>query len=452
MPPDTTSYVSDIFAPAQETTRGHWGRPSLSNLIAGFRREYLAEASECTVGWRLPSYLSWFEKGDFLENVDTLGRGGPQNAAQRLVSGAVKSLLPASFVEWRYYAILTPEFHGILGLSFFNPKAQLDSIAEGGLIAIFAGNVQGGKEAFCWQHLFPLTSLRFGGEKCETLEGHHQGVTLKVHQYAVNAARVELCGNLAPEVTFEHVGLPDAALFPFVVEDLKRVPGAHWIVHCPSPVAEAKGHFRMSTDVLASLGARSAVSYPNFASDGLKMAASAGQGIEASFHGSGYYEHSFGMNPLPLHGWDFMFAPDFEKGAGLVMQTYLRSDDMHFIEVLWTENGVRKYTRFGKGDFKLDWVRSAWHPDIRAKVPMERHIVGSRGGYTLEIFNHINDQLPFLRQRKLIVRHFFISEETGRTSWVLRNAAGKEVASSRPAGVLSGGEVAYPRIFTPGHS
>lgn len=449
MLPDTTRYVSDIFSHTHHATREHWGRPRLSHFIASFRREYLAEASACHVGWRLPQYLEWFKHGDFLENVDSAGRGTPQNALQRVVSGATKALLPSCFIEWRYYAILTPEFHGILGLSFFNPKGQFESVAEGGLIAIFAGNVRHGKDALCWQHVFPLESLRFGGEKCDTLEGQHNGITLKVHQCARNAARVELGGIGVPDLNFEHVGLHEAALFPFVAEDLKRVPGAHWIVHCPSPVAKAKGHFRVSANVMTSLGARSACTYPNFASDGLLAAAQKGQGLEASFEGSGYYEHSFGLNPLPLHGWDFMFAPDYESGSGLVMQTYLRSNDMHFIEVIWTENGVRKYTRFRKGDFNLDWAHTVWHPDIHAKVPMERHIVGSRGGYTLEIFNHVDDQLPFLRRRKLLVRHFFISEETGRTRWVLRNAQGEVVAGSRPEGVLSGGEVAHPRVFTP---
>jgi hypothetical protein len=352
-------------------------------------------------------------------------------------------------VEWRYYAILTPEFHGILGLSFFNPRSQLDSMAEGGLIAIFAGTVMGGAQALCWQHVFPLASLRFGGARLEVLEGHHEGITLRVHQSALNAAHVELSGPGAPEISFTHVGLSDAALEPFVVEDLKRVPGAHWIVHCPSPVAEVRGHFRLPAKLLATLGSRSERSYPNFADDGLVARGERGMDLEATFQGSGYYEHSFGMNPLFLHGWDFMFAPDFANGAGLVMQTYLRSDAMRFIEVIWTESGVRKYTRFGKGDFSLSWSDSEYHPDIRARIPRERRITGARGGYTLDIVNRVDEQIPFLRRRKFLVRHFFISEEVGMTSWILRDAMGHVVACSRDEGVLSGGEVAYPRVYTP---
>jgi|GEM_PF-552045 len=459
------SYASDFLA--AQPRHHFWEAPHLAHLLAGFRREFLAEAAACTVGWRLPAYERYFASGDFLENVTNDGRGDPMTLAQKIVAAPIAALLPAAFIEWRYYAILTPEFHGILGVSLFNPKNQVESLTEGGLICILSGTLDGHAEHFCWQHVFPLSHVHFSGDKCEDAVAEHEGIRLEVRQHALNAAHVAL-GPVkggaqserkdVPTFSFHHTGLEDTALFPCLVEDLKRVPGAHWIVHNPSPVARVEGTLSLPAAMFRGWRTLAEGGMPNYASEGLLARAQAlsesGRETHPAFcapvSGSGYYEHSFGVNPMPLHGWDFLFAPDAENGTGLVMQTYLRSDAMRFIEVLWTEDGARKYTRFGKDDFSLEWSETVFHPQIRACVPLQRTITGKREGYTLSITNDIPEQLPFLRKKKFVVRHYFITEQMGTTHWVLKDKSGREVARSRPGGVLSGGEVAYPRVFTPG--
>jgi hypothetical protein len=445
MVPPSSAYVSDVLSgsrvsssPTQlSSNRGFW------DVTPGFRDDLLKIAAQAHSGWRWPQYQEWFQNGQVLETAASKSLWSP-------VLKSVEALLPAAFIEWRYFAILTPGFHGIVGLALFNPQQKVSRLAEGGMLCLVAGTLKGESEHFCWHHLFPTQTLHFSGPGHTQLEAHWEGCHLTVNQISACEAEVSIAGSQAPHVRFHHKGLAGASLHPFLAEDLKRVPGSHWIVHNPSPIAHVQGHIKIPAHVIAATGLQEQGHYPNFSSAGLHTwAEKKHRHFEQDISGSGYYEHSFGCNPMPLNGWDFLFIPDHQREQGIVMQTYARSQQLRFIEVLWTEKGERKYTRFSDEEFSLNWKEKELHPHIGADVPRHRTIKGKKGGYTLEIENTISHQLPFLRRKKLIVRHFFISEEIGRSTWSLKNAQGTEVAGSGPAGCLSGGEVAYPRIYWP---
>jgi hypothetical protein len=449
---------------------------NLASYLPVFRRELLTQSSAPTASWRLPDYQSWLSAPSKLDSYleVRIKDGGTRNLSrlQSTLFQPFQRFSKSCYIEWRYFGLLSPEFQGIFGVSFFNTGEQFHSLAEGGLICIFAGTTSQKKEHICWQHVFPMHSVQFLGSENEGLFANAPGIRLRMEQISFQDAFVELSGPRAPNVSFNLTGIP-ALSFPIVTaEDFRRVPGAHWIVNNASPVAKVKGKWHIPRTCAELLGRRESKQYPNYLSDGFLNKQDTG-----CLDGSGYYEHSFGLNPMPLNGWDFLFSPclvskpeglsDSPQGSSqaypqsshpnrgesgpssFVMQTYPRSRDLRYLEVAWLQDNSPFHLRFGENEFEMKWKDFYFHPHIKANVPTHRSIWGSKNGFTIEVENRIDEILPFLRQNSFFVRHFFIAEEISSTKWTLRDPSGRAVAGTNGVFENSGGEVAYPRIFTP---
>jgi hypothetical protein len=407
--------------------------PRISSQLA---RPLLAPST----AWRFPSY------GRALLDAHTPVLEQPWPDA------TVRPLLPAAFVEWRYYSVLAPAFHGIVGAALFNPFARFAELADGGLLLIVAGvfdapnqpdalaraAARGELAEICWMHLFPLTTLRFEGG---TLAAAHADAELRiVHSTLQDAALSIVADGLT--LHLRHSGLPGSALDPVFADDLRRTPGAHWVVANPSPMAHVGGELRLARPFVAALVGQHGSS---FASPALLDRLNGDQHVAPLANENGYYEHSWGINPLPLHGWDFLFAPNVARRQGLVLQTYTRSDRLRYLELFWHQEGTPRYARFGADQLQLTWPRQQLHPRIGAHVPLARTIQASQGGLRLHVENAIPHQIPLLRPDKALTRHFFISEQIGFVRWRLTDDAGRVVAESDY--IPAGGEVAYGRLL-----
>ena len=450
------NYVTDVLTPMAAAA---WPLVSAASLsVPGIHRDLLHKSMEASPGWRYPLYDQWFAKSSYLQQIDSQGQGRELSGLQKFVTQPLLPYLPATYIEWRYYSIISTQFQGIVGVSLFNPKNKFSRWAEGGLLVLVAGvldspaNVEqlradaqnNNLKEVCWQKLFPTSCLKFSGPENQHLVALHEGIELSIQQIDIHISHVTLKGEGAPMIDLVHTGLEKTSIFPAPAEDLKRVPGAHWIVHNPSPIASVDGSIHFSQKLVQNMPVQGLRNYPAFVSRQLQTTIAKSGHLAQFQKANGYYEHSFGMNPMPLHGWDFVFAPDAANKAGLVMQTYQKSQEICFVEVFWKEQGEQKYTRFNHQEFSLKWAKSAWCEDIRATLPKVRTIHGHKSGYTLEVKNEVITQLPFLRRNTAVVRNFFISEEISVTSWSLKDAQGNVVASATQ--LPSGGETAFARL------
>jgi hypothetical protein len=211
------------------------------------------------------------------------------------------------------------------------------------------------------------------------------------------------------------------------------------VVHNPAPIASTSGEIELTPGFVAQLpaGAASAALRQTVASAPYRLHWQ---------HSSGYYEHSFGLQPLPLHSWDFLFAPDARQQQGLVLQTYGRSRDLRYIDLFWLEDGVQRTTRFGADQLTLTWHDVRMVPEIGVALPGRRTITAKKEGLRLEVDNQITHQIPLLRPEKLAVRHFFISEQIGFCSWQLTSSSGRTLAAAHH--LPAGGEIAHARWRT----
>jgi hypothetical protein len=419
---------------------------------ASINPDFLTPVLAASEAWRFPAYARAF-----------LGRGKPLLAPPR-AERLLRPWLPASYVEWRYYSVLAAGFHGIVGLALFNPFNRFARLAESGLLLIVAGVLdaprsaaevrdlreQEGLRQLCWMHLFPTARLEFTTEGVEVLRAEHEGVELRARNYTTQYGSVALRAEHALALVLEHRGLEGTEIAPCYADDLGDLPGEHWIVYNPSPIAEATGELRLAPHFLQRLDdAGQAGTFPNFVSPSLRREV-ARAGYAARWHkASGYYEHSFGVRPLPLNGWDFLFVPDAERRQGLVLQTYRNSRVLRYVEVFWQQDGQPRYTRFTADELHLDWPLSFADPDTGTTLPARRTLTARRPGLRLEVTNDIPHHIPFLRPARLAVRHFFISEQIGFCSWRLSDEAGRVLAEAhdQPAG----GEVAHARLRVPQH-
>jgi hypothetical protein len=162
---------------------------------------------------------------------------------------------------------------------------------------------------------------------------------------------------------------------------------------------------------------------------------------------NGYAEHSVGVRPLPLQGWDFLFVPSLDAGASLVLQTYRGSRALRYLEACWLDQGVPRHHRFQASRFRLDWAESAFDPILGVRRPLRRTITASDAGLRLRLDSRVLHRIPLLRPHRLAVRHFFISEEIGVADWRLSDRSGRVLAevSQQPCG----GELAHVRWRTP---
>ncbi|NDJ51601.1 MAG: hypothetical protein GYB68_00785 [Chloroflexi bacterium] len=403
----------------------------------------------CSTPWRYPYYNDAFQA-----NGTALLSGG-------LWKGLMRPLLPALYIEWRYYSVISKAFHGIVGLALVNPHNRFAAIAESGVLVILVGVINSPRDSanfvaqlgtpqhreICWMHMFPTASCAFDDPQEGSLAAHHEGVSLRIDHPSTQKAIIKLGSESGLAVDLTHSGVLGSEIPPALAEDLRRVPAAHWTVYCPSPLAESTGSITLSSEFAKEITSSPDALNPNSISGSLVDDIGSGDLTLEWQQASGYYEHSFGINPLPLHGWDFLFAPDFARKQSIVLQTYPRSQQLRFLEVLWSQDDQLRYARFDAQHLKLDWAESALDPLIGVKLPTKRVIRAKQYGLRIEVENRIVYQIPLLRPHKLAVRHFFISEQIAFTDWQLSDQNGHILAQATDH--PSGGELAHVRLRTP---
>lgn len=397
--------------------------------------------------WRWPRYRDWIHGGRWPAGAESEPVSRPRSVA----------LAAASFVEWRYYAVLSSEFHGIVGLALVNPERRFAAVAEGGLLLIIAGSF--GRDgasasepaALCWMHLFESAACRFDAAGAGALDADDGRcrVALRLHDAAQAVLEIESQAGIA--LRMEHRGLPGAGLAPVLGQDLDRpVAGlfsGHWMVRCPSPMARCDGEIRLGADLLVGLAAAPGGAADSYATQALRDRVKGGECRFRWSAANGYAEHSFGVRPLPLQGWDFLFVPSAETGEALVMQTYRGSRMLRYLEVCWRQDGVIRHHRFDADNLELDWPEHALDPVLGVRRPLRRRVEATDAGLHLSLESRVLHRIALLRRHRLAVRHFFISEEIGVADWHLTDASGRQLAEVKAQ--PCGGELAHLRWRAP---
>ena len=431
-----------------------------------FDDHFLAEIKSPLLSWRWPSYSSWFEKGHYAESQKQTDSTGESPLWWSIVPKTVLNRYScAAFIEWRYFAILSPDFHGICGFSLFNPQHHFPQFSEGGLIVIIAGALDRAVEKvrnnrfyrvgeeldclqeICFMHVFPMESVIFYGEERQNVSARHNGIEVRIEMLDLQTAKVQIEMEGGLSVELEHKAFSGSPkLNPVAATDFRTIPGAHWTIFNPSPIAQVNGSIKIRPGLL-ELCERAPNSYnPNFISPLLADRLSNGYVKVDVTDAAGYYEHSYGMNPMPVHGWDFLFAPCLKKKAGIVLQTYRGSEKSSYLEVVWQQEDLNwKTLHIPQSECQTEWAESSWNPALRVHVPRKRLIRAQADGYSVEIENKIFGEIPFIRAHSPVVRHFFISEEVSQTTWRVLDSSGKTVVEVVDA--LSGGETARGRWF-----
>jgi hypothetical protein len=428
--------------------------------------DFLTSVQTAASSWRWPTYQNWLARDDWYQSAHRDFHSAEQPFWWKgLPDSLAKKIRSTSYIEWRYYSIVSDDFHGICGFSLFNPENHFAQASEGGLIVIIAGALNGAArilersnlhdaagqlervQEFCFMHMFPMDSVIFHGSERQHLSASHQGLELRIDQVNLQMAEINLEIESALSLKFTHQAVNGCpVLAPVGGEDFRTIPGAHWTVFNPSPVATVSGVMTIRPGILNLSENTPGAVNPNFVSPPLAQRLYDGYVKIKLDNAAGYYEHSFGINPMPLHGWDFIFVPSPAQKAGLVLQCYRGSHHLTYLEVVWAESdGQWKSLRIPESSLKVEWTETDWHPALRVHVPRKRMIRAQYNGYSLEIENSVMGEIPFLRSHSPVVRHFFISEELSLTDWVLKDAAGRVCVEIK--GALSGGETARGRWF-----
>jgi hypothetical protein len=428
---------------------------------AGDPRAVTERPNEAGARWHWAPYRDWVEAGC---------RSAPAELGSATSPGW-RVLALSSYVEWRYYAVLAPAFSGMVGLALFNPKRLFPTVAEGGLLLIISGVLDpeaasGGADwsksaspvskadpdHLCWMHLFAPEACAFDAAGPGTVDAEDGQCRLRLRSPTRALAQLDLqtAGGLSLQLS--HRGAWGLELPPASDAHLDglsgRLTGSHWRVTCPSPMARCDGVLRLSADALDGLADKPGGVTDSYASPALRDRVGAG-GTRFRWRGaSGYAEHSYGVRPLPLQGWEFLFVPSAEAGQAVVLQTYRGSRVLRYLEVCWVQDGVERHHRFSGEHLRIDWSEVTFDPVLGVRRPLKRRVEARDAGLTLRLDNRILHRIPLLRRERLAVRHFFISEEVGVADWQLTDAAGSLLASgvAQPCG----GELAHLRLLVPG--
>lgn len=355
-------------------------------------------------------------------------------------------LMEASFIEWRYYSVYSKDFHGIVGLSFYNPQEHFAGLSDGGLLLIVSG-VLGDSllrsfvdevPDFCWMSLMPYSKLCIEGSDISFKE-EHLSFSLKVNEK--HEAILFLEGKEAPSLSFRTTVVDGLPWSDPLQGYFSHHPVAHWVVHNPHPLCHTQGSLHFSQEFKDHFNVKKK-SFPNFVSSkALSLMNS-----EISLEGEGYYEHSFGVNPMPYHGWDFCFAPSFSLGGGFVLQSYKNTDDLTALDFFWKKNEQWEVIRFKGKEINVEWKETICHPFIRKKVPIKRLIRAENELFKIEIHNNIKHIIPFLRPSCFVLNHYYIGEEIGASSLLFQDKEGNTLFQL--SNIPSGGETSSLRLKT----
>lgn len=392
--------------------------------------------------WRWPAYRDAWLQGTRVADDDL---------APALRAPLWPALASASFVEWRYFAVLSPEFHGMIGLAMVNPEQRLPGIAEGGLLLIIAGAL-GTAGELCWMHLFHLADCRFDQPDPGALEAQDGHAQLRMHQPSATQAELKVRTRQGLVLNLTHQGLDGAVCAPVAATGLDGplawLLGSHWQVDCPAPVARCTGELHLTQQSFSGLAEAPGGAADSYANAALRAQVAGETARVFRWQAaSGYAEHSFGVRPLPLQGWDFLFVPDADTGAAVVLQTYARSQTLRYLEVFWRQDARLRSHRFSAQELDLTWPDSVFDPVLGVVRPQRRRIRACSGDLTLELDYRLSRRIALLRPHRLAVRHFFISEEIGLTDWCLLDGHGRCLVEVHDQ--PSGGELAHGRLRTP---
>lgn len=398
--------------------------------IANFIRE---RAQSKENGWKWPHYLDSFSD----RSIKQCWLARDENNSKRkgvlraLLSDSLCKRLSAAYIEWKYYSVLSDAFHGIIGFSLYNPEVKFSRIAEGGMLCVIAGETRTREkilnrritaaEQFVWMKLFPLSSLQ--GLKDNVIKAEHGQAKLSLEDAPErNNGRIELSEGDDIHVVAEFHG-PAHGPAPLIGGGMNPLPGGHWIVNNRMPCGMTTGTLSVNKSVTKGTSVNS-------------------EWINAP----AYFEHSYGLNPLPWQGWDFFFAPLVDMRGGAVLQSYRNCQALKQLDVTWTStaDGALQATAFNGAELSIEWSQREYDQNLAAWIPRQRILRGKNARYEITLTNTIELTLPFLRPQTAAVRCFFIGEQMGSASWTLKNLKGEVIEEQTD--IRAGGEVAYARF------
>lgn len=422
--------------------------------------------------WKWPVYERALNKGDLFSHTRSV-LGGRDTWLRR----GLREYASAAYIEWKYYSVLSPVFHGIIGFSLFNPKERFSRVSEGGMLVIVAGEVSPpvgsgaeGSGHIVWMHLFQTASVEFAATESRARDkfaSFHLSEREGVERVSVSSVEgLDISCRIEPEGERN-----EWKTRPLLGTDLNAFPAGHWLVNNTIPVGSSSGKLSISNELIRKLGTRGehdacsfwAALKPEYLTAGLRpQSRFSGRQCEQVSMGSlsgsqhaidvrwqrapAYFEHSWGLHPLPAQGWDFFFAPLPDGAGGAVLQSYKNSKEMTRLDIWWRDPVTRKAcsTGFVSGQLSVEWTEPYFDRQMGAWLPASRVLTGANDQFRIVLTNPVRHTLPFLRPQTAAVRCFFIGEQVGSALWTLYKADGSIVTAGRAE--RAGGEVAYARF------
>lgn len=393
--------------------------------------------------WKWPVYEKALSSGKlFLDSGSLLG--GRANLCRR----SLREMATAAYIEWKYYSVLSPNFHGIIGFSLFNPKDRFARLSEGGMLVIVAGEVSSSvadperHHQFVWMHLFDTADVHFSDQ-----ESVAKDKVASFHLWSRRGAEfLSVSSDEGVEIScgIEPVGVgQDWKARPLLGTDVNGFPAGHWLVNNTIPVGSSSGRLSVSGNLIRKLRTRGEHEPSSFWSTG----GDAPAGLDSAWKDSpAYFEHSWGLHPLPAQGWDFFFAPLPDGAGGAVLQSYKNSREMTRLDIWWKDPTTlqSRSTCFVSGQLSIDWCDPHFDRQMAAWLPSGRLLTGANDKYRIVLSNPVRNTLPFLRPQTAAVRCFFIGEQVGSARWTLSTLEGAVVTEG--CADRAGGEVAYARF------
>lgn len=421
--------------------------------------------------WKWPLYERALSSGKLFSNAGTL-LGGRANLCRR----ELREIATAAYIEWKYFSVLSPSFHGIVGFSLFNPKERFSHLAEGGMLVIVAGEVPPAVPGsvrhhhFVWMHLFASADVNFSEQ-----ESRAQDKSAVFHLRTDGVAEcVSVSSNEGLDLHCKvgPAGVdPTWKTRPLLGTDVNGFPSGHWVVNNTIPVGNSSGRLSLSADLIGKLSSGGEHEPSSFwspcrevhgADDRLATQGQTGKRrkrcavggpaealaeLDTAWNAApAYFEHSWGLHPLPAQGWDFFFAPLPDGAGGAVLQSYKNSREMTRLDIWWKDQDTlqTRSTSFVSGQLSIDWCDPSFDRQMGAWLPAGRVLTGANERYRIVLSNPVRHTLPFLRPQTAAVRCFFIGEQIGSAHWSLHTLDGALVTEGRAE--RAGGEVAYARF------
>lgn len=316
-------------------------------------------------------------------------------------------LLDLMAIEWEYFMIHDGDsgFVGIIGYVLTNPRARLSFIPAivpaGGNLAV--GGMIHGKKAVSEYINFGAAHTKASGDNKhiymnDPATGYWGKITPLPAGAPDGSEALRLSGStelfswdlMVYQSWSEMNALRRGVDGPFTVKpdwDVGYLPGEVWTLDAVWP----------RTAVVGTVKVRAT-------------------GEVIQIDGKGYRENSWGRYLLSVDGWDFLvFSDDAREGTMIVMQTYHKSNELDFMDVMFYDKGTLKAMRLLPHLGEAGWYHGKWQWDGEARqcVPLDTLIIGEKNGYRVEANIRIppTAQKAFLSNEALGTAVFFIQEQ-----------------------------------------